>query len=156
MLEIHPKVEAARVGHIFRDHLLHHYGPCWVTTFVLDWLKEFNRDLHERILVEFFDGPIGPKGPRPDPCLSCPPWDFIELTLLGHMALSTRELALELRKSFEAGERRKFKLDAFQPLMFKGLEKGWSEISERMGREAKQLRGTFAPIKSDRHIEAAE
>jgi len=156
LLELHPKIEAARVGHIFRDHLVLHYGPCWVTSFVLDWLRDFNRKLHEKVLVEFFDGPIGP-GPRPDPCLSCPPWDFIEQTLLGHMALATRELAVELRRSFEAGERRQFKLDAFQPLMFKGLEQGWGELSELMVRDGKRLQEVFAPLRDEKpRIQAAE
>ncbi|MGF1593384.1 MAG: hypothetical protein ACFCUW_08905 [Kiloniellaceae bacterium] len=156
MLELHPKIEPARVGHIFRDHLVRHYGPCWVTSFVLDWLRDFNRKLHERILVEFFDGPIGPKGPRPEPCLSCPPWDFIEQTLLGHMALSTRELALELRRSFEAGERRKFQLEAFQPLMYKGLETGWRDLSRLMEHDSKRLRQVFQAVQAEPRIEAAE
>jgi hypothetical protein len=158
MLEYHPKVEAAQVGAIARKHLALHYGPCWVTAFVLDWLKEFNRKLHERILVEFFPGGpvIGPDGPRPSPCLSCPPWSVIEDTLLGHMALTTRELALELRRSFEGGERRAFKLDAFQPLMFKGLEQGWNEITRLMESDTKRLREVFAPVKAEPRIEAAE
>jgi hypothetical protein len=107
------------------------------------------------VLVEFFDGPIGP-GPRPDPCLSCPPWDFVEQTLLGHMALATRGLALELRRSFEAGERRKFELDAFQPLMLKGLEQGWNEVSGLMERDSKRLLQVFAPARAEPRIEAAE
>jgi len=156
MLEVHPKVEAAHIGAIFKDHLVYHYGPCWVTAFVLDWLKDFNRKLHERVVIEFFNGPIGPDGPRPEPCLSCPPWSFIEETLLGHMALTTGELARELRRSFEAGERRKFTLEAFQPLMFKGLEQGWNEVSELMARETKRLSAVFQRVPREDRIQAAE
>ena len=155
MLEIHPKVEPARIGHIVRDYLVLHYGPCWVTTFVLDWLRDFDRKLHERVLIEFFDGPVGP-GPRPDPCLSCPPWDFVEQTLLGHMALATRELALDLRRPFEAGERRKFALDAFEPLMFKGVERGWHELSALMDKDVRRLQQVFAPLRPEQRFEAAE
>jgi len=72
------------------------------------------------------------------------------------MALATRELALDLRRSFEAGERRKFALDAFEPLMFKGVERGWNELSALMAKDTKRLQQVFAPPRPQQRFEAAE
>ncbi len=68
-------------GRIIRDYLVRLWGPCMVTEFVLLNLC----DLHPAICRLYEQQLRFP--PQPDPwCLTCPPWEFMELTVLGGMA----------------------------------------------------------------------
>jgi hypothetical protein len=68
-----PTVE---LGRSFAEYLYPLVGPCQVSEWLFDLVFEVPR------LADFWRF----RWPRPDPCLSCPPWPLVEDYLLGHIA----------------------------------------------------------------------
>ena len=105
--EYSPRLSDIELGSIVRQHLEYLWGPCWVTQFVLDHLFEINPKWHHMLSERFLEQmeikpPRGPKPPFPDPCLTCPPLDVIENSVLGGIVRETLKPAAEMRAQLES------------------------------------------------------
>lgn len=92
--EFHSKAEILDMGLAFRHHLVHWYGPCWVTHYLFDLIGRIDIDLRERLIERYLAVPMPkrPFPPRPDPCLTCPPPDLLEAAILGGIIRAASEL----------------------------------------------------------------
>jgi hypothetical protein len=90
IVEFGPKVSVFEMGRVLQHHLARLYGPCWVTQLLLDVIRVVDRDLHRRLIERYLTLPLPnrPFPPRPEPCLTCPPPESIEVAVLGGMARS--------------------------------------------------------------------
>lgn len=99
------------LGRIFREGLRFSWGDCGVTQFVLENIcvvRPALCELIEREIVFPFDPRRPPHGPV---CLTCPPFDLIEATVLGGLVRGTQPLREQLTGVFFEGKRAKGKID---------------------------------------------
>ena len=86
--ELTGKRNTIDLGLSLREHLWGHYGQCWVTSLVRIIFAEVNpkfaKIFDEQFITNLRDRPGFP--PQPDPCLSCPSPDAIEVFTLGGIA----------------------------------------------------------------------
>ncbi len=74
--ELDARMPTVELGRSFAEYLYPLLGPCQVSEWLFDLVFEVPR------LADFWRF----RWPRPDPCLSCPPWPLLEDYLLGHIA----------------------------------------------------------------------
>jgi hypothetical protein len=80
------KLRDIELGGALRDHLAASYGPCWVRQFVFDAL--------DFLKVRVIDDPRLPI--PPNPCLTCPPFELIELAALGGLVRASFDEAAQI------------------------------------------------------------
>lgn len=88
-------ISAAALGKNVKDILGRFAPPCTV--------REWTRPFLEQAVRE-------PRFPRPDPCLTCPPFEWMEWNILGEIVRSQMPQARKLIAARRSGDRRK-KLD---------------------------------------------
>lgn len=132
--EYSPKLINAELGNLVRQRLELVLGPCWVTQFVFDHLFEVNPKwsamLWERYRVPVEVRP--PKGPIPDPCLTCPPLEAIENAVLGGIVRETFKPAEELRRQLESEKAAgQANFDVLRKAALQGAGSGLAELSKQ-------------------------
>lgn len=102
--EFTPRSHVFDLGRPLHAHLSRLYGPCWVTQWVFDHLRLVDADLWSWLRERLFwrDGVPAPGGA---PCLSCPPFELVELALLGGVVRAGMPLADDLRGRALKGSR---------------------------------------------------
>ena len=80
--EYSPKLSNFELGRSLYDHLVLTYGPCWVSQWIIE--------IFDNLKIRVFDDP---RNPRPDPCLSCPPFELFELNALGGLVRASMDQA---------------------------------------------------------------
>ncbi len=116
------------------------YGPCWVTQWVIDKIRLVDDDFWAYLEDRLFwkRGKIGPI--PPDPCLSCPPFELVEVAVLGGLVKATFDLADEVRahaeKGFDGLELDEKRLLAAQQ---EGVRAGLTDLKSALTRSTKQL-----------------
>lgn len=92
--EYHPRLSTTVVGQQFRSYLRGLLGPCWVSQWIWDAVRQFE----PRLWAE-----LQRKPPEPE-CLSCPPEEWLEDTLMGAMVRQIHDELLPLRQAiFDRG-----------------------------------------------------
>lgn len=80
--EYSPKLSNFELGRSLYDHLVLTYGPCWVTQWIFD--------IFDILKIRVFDDH---RFPKPDPCLTCPPFDLFEIHALGGLVRASLDEA---------------------------------------------------------------
>ena len=95
--EFRPRGTARDLGRAAHTHLSASIGPCAVWTFEFDLLCALVPGMCDRFVEEF-------RLPRPDPCLTCPPFDLLGQELLGGAVRALMPLAERIELSLARGE----------------------------------------------------
>ncbi|MEL6559275.1 MAG: hypothetical protein AAFQ94_13885 [Bacteroidota bacterium] len=99
--EIRRDTNTLDTGSIYRGGISQIIGPCATTSFVMEWLYEFEPELfrlYEHIEIDF-DGPdINPINPL---CLSCPPFEILEAYIFGEIFRILEPLVKKLMFAIE-------------------------------------------------------
>lgn len=127
------------LGKALHTHLIRYLGPCWVSHWVLDKLRLVDDDfwawLKERL---FWDKGI--PVPGGDPCLSCPPFELLEIAVLGGLVRATFPIADDIKAQVQKGGG---ELQLDPELLIKqqtqGIELGVKEFRAALARSAKEL-----------------
>jgi hypothetical protein len=131
--EYSKRMSAFDLGVSLRTHLIKRYGPCWVTDWVLDKIRIVDDDFWSWLKERLF---WSKNKPAPGgPCLSCPPFEFVESAVLGGLVKVTFPVADSLKKQVAGGSGKPLKLD-------EGGFVGWQKEGVLLG--VKELRGALA------------
>lgn len=134
------------LGLTLRAYLLRHLGPCWVTAFVLDRLKSHDLRFYDRFLKEYLlEVPLNPEvPPRPDPCLSCPNPEGIEVMVLGGIADSfLRNVFADRNFESHVSALKKLDIDSVEKVIRQGVSDGLSEYVVAHDRDLDRARALF-------------
>jgi hypothetical protein len=143
--EFHAKADLLEVGVTLRHHLVRLYGPCWVLHFLIDWLAGIDVKLRERLIERYLAVPLPkrPFPPRPDPCLTCPPPDFIEAAVLGGVVRAAAQAIHGDGGGIEAGLKRlgEMKPEQFEKQLVQGAGAGLKHLSALYAKSFEQSKG---------------
>jgi hypothetical protein len=138
--------EYSRKAHVFElgkhlhAHLVRHLGPCWVTQWVFDRLQLVDSDFHAWLKDRLFwkNGIPVPKG---DPCFSCPPFELIEIAVLGGLVQTSFPIADEIRAMVEKNPEAapKLKAEAIVKRQLEGVALGIKALRSSMARSVKEM-----------------
>lgn len=101
--EINPKTPLYEVGIVARNFLYKKYGACWVYQLVVHNLCRVHPKLC--LLYERLHNPFREFNPPGPVCLTCPPFDIIEVILLGHLHKSFEPIAEKIKYSFSTKQK---------------------------------------------------
>lgn len=137
-----PEMSVFEIGRTFKTYW-QTVGSCWVTQFVLDWVKVSDNDLHGRLIKEYFE----PKPELPsDPLgLSRPPFELIEDAVLGGMALQAHEMTDPIRRGTGGtkSKKKKIKPAEFEKQLIAGGNRGLNIFLESLDKSLKTSRNTL-------------
>lgn len=136
MEELHPEATTLELGVAVHGHLAGILGPCTVRSFVFDSICELVPELCHRFVERF-------RIPRPDPCLSCPPFDLLERAVLGGAVQAIMPFAERIRVSLEHGDGFEVDLDEIERLGLEGARKGLAEFSKEVLESTDDVRDLF-------------
>ena len=130
------------LGKALHTHLVRYLGPCWVTQWVIDKLQIIDDDIWAHLKERLF----WRKGlPRPggDPCLSCPPFELLEIAVLGGLVRATFPVADEIKAQVDKKPDRELKFDPERLLKIQqeGAEIGVREFRGALAASLKELQG---------------
>ncbi|HEX7169070.1 MAG TPA: hypothetical protein VF230_18980 [Acidimicrobiales bacterium] len=128
-------------GRALHSYLSRIHGPCTVLELVV-------QDICDRfpILCKLVEHTI-PKFPKPDPCLTCPPWDIIERVVLTGYVEGTRPIAERLRASLEAGEKRfTIEVEEIARAARQGADEALAALAERVVHSAEEVATAFGEL----------
>ena len=136
------KLSDVALGRSLKHHLWWIYGPFWVTQVVYDILELLEIRVFEESKLPDFPVP-------PDPCLTCPPWDWIEEAVLGGLVRASFETAEQIKQAASAGKKApKIKTKSLEKLMLHGvkpalqnLAKDWRADMKRTDKLLKRMAG---------------
>lgn len=132
-----------------RNHLLQHLGPCWVTLFILDRLKVQYPKFHDRFLEEYLrEIPRKPEfPPKPNPCLSCPSPEGIEVMVLGGIVDSLLRNVFDGTFENSVGALEKLDQKSADELIGRGVSEGLSEYASLHAEELDRSRSFFEDVR---------
>lgn len=148
--ELRPAMHPFELGMSLRTHLVKWFGPCWVTQFILDDIAVIDPRWRETLLSRYFavPQPKGPFPPRPEPCLSCPQPELIEVAVLGGMAAAIGKALFADGAGLVASLQR---LDALSPerlgtLAAEGAKQGLQVLRKEYTQSVKRSQRLLAEI----------
>ncbi|MFN0073347.1 MAG: hypothetical protein ACKVVP_17845 [Chloroflexota bacterium] len=108
--EYSPKHSIFDLGKPFHTQLVRYLGPCWVTQWVFDKLDLIDDDFWAWLKDRLFwkDGIPVPGG---DPCLSCPPFELLEIAVLGGLVRAGLPVADQIKAHVAKTPDRPLELD---------------------------------------------
>lgn len=151
------KASVFTVGKSLRYHLQQYFGPCWVTQWVFDLIKLIDLDVWAALKDRLFSSQGGPV--PGDVCLSCPPFEALEVAVLGGLVRATFPIADELkaqahRTAFtcEADQHavksaHRIDADLIEKLQLEGAAIGLKEFRANLARSVKDLEVLLHPAK---------
>jgi hypothetical protein len=151
------KASVFTVGKSLQLHLQRYLGPCWVTQWVFDLIKIVDLDIWAVLKDRLFSSQGAP-GPG-DVCLSCPPFDALEVAVLGGLVRATFPLADELkeqahrtafaREADQHGAKAAHRIDAelADKLQLEGAAIGLKEFRAELARSLQGLEALLRPAK---------
>lgn len=109
--EYSPKLSNFELGRGLYDHLASIYGPCWVTQSIFE--------IFDILKIRVFEDP---RFPKPDPCLTCPPFDLLEINALGGLVRASFDDAALVHATVR-GEKsvRQLKSKSLEEMMLPGV-----------------------------------
>ena len=137
--EYNRKASTLDLGVVVHSHLARYLGPCWVSRWLIDNIHIVDDDLWAWLKEKLFwkKGFPGPGGP----CLSCPPFEVLEIVALGGLVRATFAVADEVKAAVARGEERALKLDVedLEKLQLEGMREGLREFRTRLARDMEEL-----------------
>lgn len=137
--EYTPRASVFDLGRAFHTHLVRFYGPCWVTSWVLDRLRIVDADFWAWLKDRLFwkDGIPTPGG---DPCLSCPPFELIEIAVLGGLVRHSFEVVKEMKViDDKKTSARKLSPEKLVKDQLAGVEIGLKEFRSALSKSLKEM-----------------
>ncbi|RYY24974.1 MAG: hypothetical protein EOP62_15080 [Sphingomonadales bacterium] len=130
--EYSPKLSDVELGQALSRQLYRIYGPCWVSHVIWDRLRELKLSLIEK-----------PHLPIPPACLTCPPYELIELSALGGLVRATLPLAEAISQATARFDKT-VRLDAsMEKTLSEGLRGGVQSVArqwrEDLAKSAKRI-----------------
>jgi hypothetical protein len=144
--EFNVRAPLLETGAALRHKLAAIYGPCWVTSFVLDHVGQLDPKLRERIFDRFIVEPKLPPPPRPNPCLTCPPLQLVEDAVLGGVIRGIAELLYGEGGTVEDSLKRLPRLErqTFEKQLLKGAAIGLKDLRAQYERSIKETQNLLA------------
>jgi hypothetical protein len=123
--EYSPKLRDIELGRALRDHLVALFGPCWVRQSIFD--------IFDFLKIKLIDDPRLPI--PPDPCLTCPPFELIEMAALGGLIRASFDEAAQIHAAVRDNRSScQLKMKSLEEMMtpgvsaaLKGFVKEWRE-----------------------------
>jgi len=139
--EYTPRSSVYDLGRAIYTELIRYWGPCWVTSWVFDRIRLVDADFWAWLKDRLFwkDGIPVPGG---DPCLSCPPFELIELAVLGGMIRATFPAAREIKAQVnKQGERAAVKIspEELAKTIDEGVAIGLGDVRRSLARSVEEL-----------------
>lgn len=146
MQEYSRKFSVFDLGKPFHTHLIRHLGPCWVSEWVLDKIRLVDADFWAWLKDRLFwkDGIPVPGG---DPCLSCPPFELIEIAVLGGLVRAAYPVADEIKAAVYNQADASFKMDAeslVKQQLEEGIRTGLKEFRGALANSLKQMQSVVS------------
>ncbi len=139
--EYSPKLNIFDLGKPLHTQLTRYYGPCWVTSFIFDRIELVDADFWAWLKDRLFwkDGIPFPGG---DPCLSCPPFELIEIAVLGGLVRSSFATADKIRAHVEKNGDKAMKIDPEElvKLQLDGVKTGLKEFRSSLKKSIEELK----------------
>ena len=138
--ELRPDLPLLDKGRVVRDYLVQLWGPCLVTEFVIINLC----DLHPAICHFYEERLRFP--PNPDPwCLTCPLWEFMELTVLGGMAEGVEPIVDTIRTVLREGKpvKKLITNDEIGKMVISGGKKAIDDMQSEVTASLKETHDVF-------------
>ncbi len=128
------------LGKVLHTHLTRYLGPCWVTHWVFDKIQLVDDDfwawLKERLFWR-----KGIPVPGGDPCLSCPPFELIEIAVLGGLVQASFPVADEIKAQADKDPERALKMEPERIVkqQLEGVKTGLKEFRGALARSIKEM-----------------
>lgn len=128
------------LGKALQSHLIRYLGPCWVTHWVFDKLMLVDDDLWAWLKERLF-WRHGIPAPGGDPCLSCPPFELLEIAVLGGLVRSTFDIADDIKAQVDKGGETELKIDPERLLkqQLQGVEIGAQAFRGELAKSIKEM-----------------
>jgi len=97
-----PASNVFNTGRALHSELIRAYGPCWVTSVLWDLVYQVDVDVWAWFKDRLF-WKHGIPVPGPNPCLSCPSFEVLEIAILGGLVTSGFPIAEEIRQHVGQG-----------------------------------------------------
>lgn len=139
--EYSPKLNIFELGKPLHVHLTRYFGPCWVTSFIFDRIELVDADFWAWLKDRLF-WKKGIPFPGGDPCLSCPPFDLIEIAVLGGLIRSTFPMAKRVKEHVERNgdKAMDIKPEELIELQLEGTKTGLKEFRSAVKKSIDELR----------------
>ncbi|MGH8608261.1 MAG: hypothetical protein ACREX9_12840 [Gammaproteobacteria bacterium] len=129
------------LGKALHTHLIRYLSPCWVTHWVFDKIRLVDDDIWAWLKDRLFwkDGIPVPGG---DPCLSCPPFELVEIAVLGGLVRASFPVADEIKAHVDKKPDRPLKMDAERIIkqQLEGVEIGLQEFRGVLTKSIKEMK----------------
>ncbi len=134
------KASVFDLGKALHTHLTRHLGPCWVTQWVFDKIQLVDADFWAWLKENLF-WKHGIPVPGGDPCLSCPPFELIEIAVLGGMVRAGFPIADEIKAQVDKYPDGVVKIEPERIVkqQLEGVAIGVKEFREAMAKSLKQM-----------------
>jgi hypothetical protein len=147
--ELTLKRQPIELGVSLRDHLHHHYGACWVTTFLRIIVTEINPKFAKIFDEQFITDVRIPGGIPPilEPSISSPSPDAIEVFVLGGIAQAIlKTLDGEKESAGRFASLKKLNAERLQKVFVEGAADGLKQFSASHSKDAKRTQKLFSNI----------
>lgn len=128
------------LGKPFYNHLIRYYGPCWVTTWVLDRIRLIDDNFWSYLKDRLF-WKHGIPVPGGDPCLSCPPFELIEIAVLGGLVRQSFEIADEIKAKVAKNSKSELKMspEKLVKQQLEGVKVGLNEFKRGLAKSVEEI-----------------
>jgi hypothetical protein len=151
--ELRPKASIYELGLAMSLHLKRWWGPCWVRDWIFDELAAIDIKLQRALRERFVLDTVPPRRqpPVPDPvCLSCPPWEALEIYVLGGIAQASIKQHAPIVERFM--NKRELKLDLSDEADVKAIESGvragLASFEQALQGDLKSMKPMLASLKA--------
>lgn len=134
------KASVFDLGKALHAHLSHYLGPCWVTQWVFDKLYLVDNDFWTWLKDRLF-WKHGIPLPGGDPCLSCPPFELIEMAVLGGLVQASFPIANEIKAHVDKDPNQILKMEPERIVkqQMEGVKVGVKEFRDVLAKSIKQM-----------------
>lgn len=134
------KASVFDLGKALHTHLSKYLGPCWVTQWVFDKLYLIDNDFWAWLKDRLF-WKKGIPVPGGDPCFSCPPFELIEIAVLGGMVRAGFPIADKIKTQVEKQPDVALKMEgeSIVKQQLEGVPIGVKEFRAALAKSVKQM-----------------
>jgi hypothetical protein len=129
------------LGRALYSDLVKIWGPCWITSWIFDHIQIVDADFWAWLKDRLFwkEGIPFPGG---DPCLSCPPFELVEIAVLGGLVRAGFPLVDDIRKQVSRNPDKALKLspDKMVEQQLEGVKLGLAEFRKAVNESVKELK----------------
>jgi hypothetical protein len=131
--EYSPKASLFSLGRSFRPLMLRTWGPCWVSSWVLEQIRTVDDTLWGWIRKHVESG--SSNSDHSLPCLACPPLELIETIILGGMVRAAFNIARSLgTRGGREPEKADLSEEMIESFIYEGVKTGLAEYRDLIGK----------------------